>query len=90
VRGHPGEELERIDRVGARRRAIGSARLAYAQLGDWKSAMDWIVRERALRPRRFRLWVTNPDMVEVRRDPRFMALVKEDGLQPLLAAVSTR
>jgi len=56
----------------------------YARLGEWSSAMDWIVRERQRRPRRFRLYVTNPDFAELRTDPRFMKLVEEDGLQGLV------
>jgi hypothetical protein len=56
----------------------------YARLGEWTSAMDWIVRERQRRPRRFRLYVTNPDFGELRADPRFTRLVAEDGLQGLV------
>jgi len=56
----------------------------YARLGEWPSAMDWILRERQRRPKRFRLYVTNPDFAELRADPRFMKLVEEDGLQGLL------
>jgi len=56
----------------------------YARLGEWNSAMDWIVRERQHRPKRFRLYVTNPDFAALRTDPRFMKLVEEDGLQGLV------
>jgi TolB-like protein len=56
----------------------------YARLGEWSSAMDWIVRERQRRPRRFRLYVTNPDFDGIRNDPQFAALVKEDGLEGLV------
>jgi TolB-like protein len=56
----------------------------YAQLGEWSSAMDWIVRERQRRPKRFRLYVANPDFAGVRSDPRFAALVREDGLEALV------
>ena len=57
----------------------------YARLGEWASAMDWIVRERQRRPKRFLLYVTNPDFAELRADPRFTKLVEEDGLSPLTA-----
>jgi len=40
------------------------------------------------RPRRFRLIVTNPQFAGVRRDPRFQALVKEQGLDDLLRQAS--
>lgn len=59
----------------------------YAQLGEWQSAMDWIVRERARRPRRFRIYVTNPDFFGIQSDPRFTALVREDGLEELVRRV---
>jgi tetratricopeptide (TPR) repeat protein len=62
----------------------------YAQLGEWTEAMDWIVKERERRPRRFRLYVTNPDFAGIRNDPRFAALVKEDGLESLLSVPRNR
>jgi hypothetical protein len=56
----------------------------YAQLGDWKRAMDWVLKERERRPKRFRLYLTNPDFEGLRNDPRFMPLVKQEGLEGLL------
>ena len=57
----------------------------YAQLGDWKRAMDWVLKERERRPRRFRLYVTNPDFAGLRNDPRYLPLVKQEGLEGLMA-----
>ena len=57
----------------------------YSQLGEWTSAMDWVTKLRERRPRRFRLIVTNPLYAPLRVDPRFMALVKEDGLEKLVS-----
>jgi tetratricopeptide (TPR) repeat protein len=59
----------------------------HAQLGEWTQAMDWVIKLREHRPRRFRLIVANPLLAGLRADPRFMALVKEDGLTDLLKAV---
>lgn len=56
----------------------------YAQLEDWTKAMDWVMKLRERRPGRFRLVVTNPLLAGLRSDPRFMALVKEDGLEGLV------
>ena len=56
----------------------------YAQLGDWTRAMDWVLKERQRRPKRFRLYLTNPDFTGLRNDPRFMPLVKQEGLEGLL------
>jgi len=60
----------------------------YAQLGEWTKAMDWVMKLRERRPKRFRLIVTNPLLGGLRSDPRFQALVKEDGLESLLRQVS--
>jgi serine/threonine-protein kinase len=57
----------------------------YAQLGDWTKAMDWVMKLRERRPKRFRLIVTNPLYAGLRSDPRFMALVREEGLEELLS-----
>jgi len=59
----------------------------HAQLGEWTQAMDWVIKLREHRPRRFRLIVANPLLAGLRADPRFMALVKEDGLTDLLKTV---
>jgi len=56
----------------------------YAQLGEWTKAMDWVMQLVEHRPRRFRLIVANPQFAGLRRDPRFTALVKEQGLEELL------
>jgi serine/threonine-protein kinase len=65
---------------------IPEARIAvlHGQLGDWVGATDWVLRENALRPRRLRLWLVNPDMAGLRADPRFVALVRRAGLDSLL------
>jgi tetratricopeptide (TPR) repeat protein len=60
----------------------------YAQLGEWTKAMDWVMKLRERRPKRFRLIVTNPLLGGLRSDPRFQALVKEQGLEELLRQVS--
>jgi eukaryotic-like serine/threonine-protein kinase len=59
----------------------------HSQLGEWTQAMDWVIKLRERRPRRFRLIVANPQFAGLRGDPRFMALVKEDGLTDLLKTV---
>jgi hypothetical protein len=46
--------------------------------------MDWVMQLVEHRPRRFRLIVANPQLAGLRRDPRFQALVKEQGLEELL------
>jgi len=56
----------------------------YAQLGEWSRAMDWVLRDHERRPKRFRLYVTNPDFDGLRADPRFLTLVRQEGLEPLL------
>jgi TolB-like protein len=56
----------------------------YAQLGQWNQAMDWVLKLRERRPRRFRLIVTNPLYDGLRSDPRFLPLVKAEGLEGLL------
>jgi hypothetical protein len=55
----------------------------YAQLGEWSRAMDWVLKERERRPRRFRLYLTNPDFAGLKNDPRFLPLVKQEGLEKL-------
>ena len=60
----------------------------YAQLGEWTKAMDWVMKLVEHRPRRFRLIVANPQFAGLRRDPRFAALVKDQGLDDLLRQVS--
>ena len=56
----------------------------YAQLGEWTNAMDWVRKLVEHRPRRFRLVVANPQFAGLRRDARFQALVREQGLEELL------
>jgi len=56
----------------------------HAQLGEWKQAMDWVLTLRERRPKRLRLIVANPLYAGLRADPRFMELVKEEGLEGLL------
>jgi TolB-like protein len=56
----------------------------YALLGEWSKAMDWVLTEYAHRPRRFRLFVTNPLFAGLRNDPRFLPLVRKEGLESLL------
>ncbi len=56
----------------------------YAQLGEWTQAMDWVLKLKERRPRRFRLIVTNPFYNGLRNDPRFLPLVKSEGLEGLL------
>jgi TolB-like protein/tetratricopeptide (TPR) repeat protein len=56
----------------------------YAQLGEWPKAMDWVLAEYQHRPRRFRLFVTNPAFEGLRADPRFLPLVRREGLEGLL------
>ena len=56
----------------------------YAQLGQWTDAMDWVQKEYEHRPRRFRLYVTNPAFAGLVNDPRFLPLVKKEGLEALL------
>ncbi|HTL05807.1 MAG TPA: tetratricopeptide repeat protein, partial [Gemmatimonadales bacterium] len=56
----------------------------YAQLGEWSKAMDWVLKEYEHRPRRFRLYVTNPQYRGLRNDPRFLPMVRREGLEKLL------
>ncbi len=55
----------------------------YAQLGQWTDAMDWVLKEYQHRPRRFLLYVTNPAFTGLVNDPRFLPLVKKEGLEAL-------
>jgi serine/threonine-protein kinase len=56
----------------------------YAQLGDWTRAADWVLREHARRPGRFRTVLTDPDFAPVRNDPRIVALARREKLAALL------
>jgi TolB-like protein len=56
----------------------------YAQQGSWNRAMDWVLAEHQRRPKRFRLFLTNPDFDSLRLDPRFTALVRREGLESFL------
>ncbi|HEX9754712.1 MAG TPA: protein kinase, partial [Gemmatimonadales bacterium] len=62
----------------------GRIALLYAQLGEWTTAMDWVLREYQRRPKRFRWFVAHPDMDGLRNDPRFLPLVRREGLEELL------
>ena len=64
----------------------GRIAVLYAQLGDWTRAMDWVLKERERRPKRFRLYVTNPDFAGLRNDRRFMVLVRQEGLENLVGS----
>ncbi len=57
----------------------------YAQLGEWTKAMDWVIKLRERRPKRFLLYVTNPQYAGLRADPRFAQMVEKDGLQGLIS-----
>jgi len=46
--------------------------------------MDWVLTEYQRRPRRFRLFVANPDSDSLPTDPRFLPLVRKQGLEELL------
>jgi hypothetical protein len=46
--------------------------------------MDWVLREYQRRPKRFRWFVAHPDMDGLRNDPRFLPLVRGEGLEELL------
>jgi tetratricopeptide (TPR) repeat protein len=60
----------------------------YAQLGEWTSAMDWVLKLRERRPKRFLLIVANPLYAGLQSDPRYLPLVKAEGLEPLLKQAS--
>ncbi|MGH7560460.1 MAG: protein kinase domain-containing protein [Gemmatimonadales bacterium] len=57
--------------------------LLHTQLGEAREAMDWVLRLREKRPGRFRLVVGNPDFEGLRGDPRFLPLVRQEGLESL-------
>jgi tetratricopeptide (TPR) repeat protein len=60
--------------------------MAYAELGEWKKAMDWVERSFYRRPGRLRRLLT--DMPFDRRglaiDPRYARMLKTAGLEELL------
>jgi tetratricopeptide (TPR) repeat protein len=62
----------------------GRIALLYAQLGEWAKAMDWVLRDHGRRPKRFRWFVAHPEMEGLRNDPRFLPLVRQEGLEALL------
>jgi serine/threonine-protein kinase len=86
--------IDSLENLVARPRAAGVDTLPptleghiaplYAQLGEWSRAMDWVLRDRERRPKRFRLYVANPDFDGLRADPRFLPLVRQEGLESLL------
>ena len=60
--------------------------VAYAELGEWKSAMDWVERGYHRRPGRLRRVLT--DFLFDRRglaiDPKYAPLLRNAGLESLL------
>jgi len=62
----------------------GRIALLHAQLGEWREAMDWILREHRRRPTRFRWFVAHPDLAGLRNDPRWLPMVRQEGLERLL------
>jgi tetratricopeptide (TPR) repeat protein len=71
-----------VDRIPPHR--PGRIALLHAQLGEWDRAMDWVLRELEHRPLRFRWFVAHPDMRGLTADPRFLPLVRREGLEALL------
>ena len=62
----------------------GRLALLEAQRENWPRAMDWILAEHQRRPRRLRLFLTNPEFDGLRSDPRLLPLVRQEGLEHLL------
>jgi TolB-like protein len=51
--------------------------LLYAQVGEWSKAMDWVLQERARRPRQMAWILAHPDLAGLRNDPRFPTLTQQ-------------
>jgi TolB-like protein/Tfp pilus assembly protein PilF len=62
----------------------GQIALMYAELGDARSATNWVLRGYERRPGHLRVLVSNPDVDGLRADPRYLALVRTAGLESLL------
>ncbi|MGE0552800.1 MAG: protein kinase [Gemmatimonadales bacterium] len=62
----------------------------FARLEEWPLAMDWVIREYERRPRRLIYVLGDPDFDGLRQEPRFLALVREAGLESWLTPRSAR
>jgi tetratricopeptide (TPR) repeat protein len=60
--------------------------VAYAELGEWTGAMDWVERAYERRPGRLRRMLTDPpyDHQGLAVDPRYARLLRVAGLEDLL------
>jgi serine/threonine-protein kinase len=58
--------------------------LLHAQLGQWREAQQWVLREYARRPGRLATVLANPDFDGLRRSPEIVALARRHGLEGLL------
>jgi len=78
--------LERADVVPSERYNVAELRIdaLLCELGDSKKAMDLVEDLYRIRPKRLRWVVTNVDLGCLRRDPRYLPMVKAAGLEPYL------
>jgi serine/threonine-protein kinase len=74
-----------IDHSGSRSPADGIV-IAYAELGEWNKAMDWVERAYSRRPGRLRRMLTDHpfDHHGLAVDPRYARLLRVAGLEELL------